>query len=150
MPTAMSQRLKWIDAFSVGHAVLDAEHRDLIDRINQLCAALDAKEDMTPKHPDLRALTHAVKEHFDHEGAVLNEVVSGTSASVSARTLGETAINEHVSAHESAFVDLHAIIGNIERSALDRLPDYCEDLVRWFVDHSIKYDSHLKAVFQAM
>jgi hemerythrin-like metal-binding protein len=145
-----SQRLKWIEAFSVGHAALDAEHRDMINRINQLCADLDAKEDMTLKHPDLRALTQAVKEHFDHEGAVLKEVVSGTSASIPAKTVGETMMNEHVSAHERALADLHAIVGNIKRSSLDRLPDYCDDLTKWFVDHSIKYDSHLKTVFQAM
>jgi len=146
----MTRRLAWSETFSVGHEALDAQHRDLINRINQLCAALDAQEDMTPKYPDLRALIHAVKEHFDHEMTILKDIVTGAWASIDAKAAGKTALDDHGSAHERSLTDLHAIVGKIEQSPSTTLPDYSVELVRWFANHSIKHDATLKTVFQTL
>jgi hemerythrin len=146
---AMARRREWSDAFAIGHTVLDARHRDLIRRINRLCAALDTKADMAPKHLELRSLLRAAKEHFDHEIAVLKDVVT-RPAPVHAKVIGASAMGEHESAHDRALDELRAIVAWIERALADDLPRHAEELISWFVIHAIKHDANLKSVFQAM
>jgi hemerythrin-like metal-binding protein len=146
---AMNRRLEWNDAFAIGHTLLDAQHRDLIRLINRLCAALDTKADMTAKHPDLRALLHAAKEHFEHEIAVLKAIVAGP-APAHAKAIGTSAMGAHASAHDRALDELRAIVARIEHALADDLPHHADELITWFVVHAIKYDANLKAVFQAM
>lgn len=47
----MAPRLKWKESFSVGHDVLDLQHRGLVKLINQVRAAPDARKDTTGLHP---------------------------------------------------------------------------------------------------
>ena len=40
----MAGRLEWHDEFEVWHTTLDAQHRDLVNHVNRIYKALDAKE----------------------------------------------------------------------------------------------------------
>jgi hemerythrin-like metal-binding protein len=143
-------RLQWNDAFAVGHEALDAEHRDLIDRINRLCTAFEARADKLPHHADLRALIEAVKSHFEHEGEVLGGVAGGACTPRHAKAISRSAIDAHVVAHGNALDELHALVGRIEQALAAELPHFADELVRWFVVHAVQHDSQLKAVFQAI
>jgi hemerythrin len=150
-PSGMAgRRLQWNDAFAVGHPTLDAQHRDLIDRINRLCAAFHAHADKTAHHSELRALIEAVKSHFAHEGNVLEGVVGGAHTPNHAKAISRGAIDAHIVAHGNALDELHALVDRVERALADELPHLADELVRWFVVHAVQHDSQLKAVFQAI
>lgn len=146
----MAERLEWHDAFAVGHSTLDAQHRELINHINWIYAALNAKEPMAQWRNQLDTMIRLAKAHFAYESAVLAEIIGSASAPEAVKFVGETAIHEHIAAHDSTLNELAAIAANIARSGPGDMPQLGEQLVRWFIDHSIKYDSHLKTVFQAM
>ncbi|MDE1930110.1 MAG: hemerythrin domain-containing protein [Alphaproteobacteria bacterium] len=146
----MAERLEWHDAFAVGHTTLDAQHREFVNHINRIYKALDAKEPTERWQDHLDVLMQAAKAHFAYESAVLGDVVGSASTPKGAKAVGEAVIREHIVAHDSALAELGAIVANIARSVPEELPQLGEQLVRWFIDHSIKHDAHLKTVFQAM
>lgn len=145
----MEPRLSWKEVFSVGHATLDAEHRRLIEYINQIWARLDAGEDFKERTQDLYALTRVAKEHFDRESGILREILVGETTP-DAQDVAASAIREHIGSHEAALNELASIVADIRKSLPEDCGKSCDALVRWFVNHSINYDAHLKSVFQAL
>ena len=142
----MAYQLEWRDAFSVGHSDLDTEHQSLIARINDICS-VQPVENIEDR---LQALTLFVKDHFDHENAVLRKIIDGgPEIPASAKAVSADAILDHIYGHEIALARLRAIEQAIVESGGDERPRHCEALQRWFIDHAIKHDAHLKSVFQA-
>jgi hemerythrin-like metal-binding protein len=143
----MAHQLEWKDAFSVGHAVLDMEHRGLIARINEICTG----EPIENIEHRVQSLTLFVKDHFDHENAALRKIIEGgPEISAGAKAVSADALLEHIHEHEIALARLTAIGQAIVDAGVDELPRHREDLKRWFIDHAVKHDSHLKSVFQAL
>jgi hemerythrin HHE cation binding domain-containing protein len=158
MPTAavsteaagMLSPLAWNVGFALGHPELDAQHRRLVVLINDVISAVEQKAH--EKVPDLlNALASAAAEHFQAEMATLRELLSGTHPSIKgrpktarlAKALAGADFDEHW-AHHGALLN--------RLSALSALPPpvLCLHLKDWFVDHVIKQDSRLRAVFQAI
>jgi hemerythrin len=147
----MGNPLPWSENFSVGHPLLDAQHRKLVELINDICAAT-----LSATNPDrlaalIKLLRVTAQEHFRLEDAVMWEIKMGTYEPMMGRSrpsrlveaMAEAAFDEHISDHAMLLTDFDAIVG----AQVDLL---CDALKVWFIKHVIKQDSHLKAIFQAM
>jgi hemerythrin len=145
----MEKPLQWTDSFAVGHGLIDQQHRTLIQLINDIAAAVPSNGKGTG--PILKSLGRAVREHFRTENAILWEIRMGTHEGVRrsprARTLvaamAGSMFDEHIAEHNKLLDQFDEIVS----APLETL---VEPLVAWFVDHVIKQDSRLKAIFQAM
>jgi len=145
----MGNLFPWRESFSIGHPGLDDEHRRMVALIDDIAAATDADADAFADL--LQRLREVTVEHFRHENALLWELRSGTYAALRnlqrtapfVKAMAEAAFDEHMAEHASMLRQMEAL-KTLARDAL------CETLKTWFVDHAIKHDSHLKAIFQAM
>ncbi len=146
----MLRPLSWNIGFAIGHPEIDAQHRHLVALINEVIAAVEQKAH--EKLPALlTALAAAAAEHFQAEIATLQELLAGTHHSIKgrpktarfARALADVDFDEHRAQHGALLNRLNA---------LRALPPHvlCLHLKDWFVDHVIKQDSRLRAVFQAV
>jgi hemerythrin len=147
----MDRPLPWSEAFAVGHAVLDAQHRRLVELINDVGAAVRSKMNPERLVELLKMLRVAVEEHIRQEDALLWELKSGTYEPMKDRlrttyfleAMAEAAFDEHMAEHKTLLTRFNAIVS----APVDTL---CELLKAWFLDHAIKHDAHLRAIFQAM
>lgn len=145
----MEKPLQWTDSFSVGHELIDKQHRTLVQLINDLAAAVPTNGGRTA--PILKSLGRAVREHFRTENAILWEIRMGTHDGVrnsaKARSLvaamAGTVFDEHIVEH-------NRLLDRFDEIVSAPLETLVETLMAWFVDHVIKQDSHLKTIFQAM
>jgi hemerythrin len=147
----MGQSLPWSANYAIGHAELDAQHRGLVDLINNIDSAVSPAGNPGNLANLLRSLRAAAVEHIRSENAVLWEISSGTYQPLRDRprtphflkAMAEAAFDTHIAEHDVLLGQLDAIIGG----PVDALR---EALKAWFVDHAIKHDAHLKTIFQAM
>jgi hemerythrin len=138
-------------SFCVGHTDLDVEHRQLVEAINDIEAAVRGRED--PQHVAelLTALRLAAVRHIERENALLWQIGAGTYEPLRGRAqtphflraMAGAALDKHIAEHDTFLDRLDDVISGS--------PDTVgEALKTWFLDHAIKQDSHLKAIFQAM
>jgi hemerythrin len=143
--------LQWSEEFAVGHAGLDAQHRRLVEIVNDIEAAVHSKKKPERLADLLKVLRKATDEHIKQENALLWEIKSGTYGPLKdrprtphfLRAMAEAAFDEHTAEHATLLVHFDAICS----APVDEL---CEALRAWLVVHAIKCDSRLKAIFQAM
>ncbi len=147
----MGDPLPWSDNFSVGHSGLDAEHRRMVSLINDAIEALGAGKSAAEVARILEALRSTSVEHIRNDNAILWELQSGEYAGLRdsprkpefLRVMAAAAFEEHMDEHEKLLAEFDEV-RNIP-------PDHLgEALKSWFLNHAIKHDSHLKAIFQAM
>lgn len=145
------QRLRWMDSFCVGHAELDAEHQQLVELINDVEMAVRGKQDPQRVGELLTELRLAAVRHIERENALLWQIGAGTYEPMRGRArtphflraMAGAALDKHIAEHDSFLGQLDDVIsGSVETVG--------EALKSWFLDHAIKQDSHLKAIFQAM
>ena len=148
----MSEPLRWNESFSVGHRGLDAEHRRMIDLINQICLACAADGGDGEPGPLLRQLEDVTELHFEHEETLLEELHAGmASERWSLRRMLEVAKMEHAAEHSKRLDEL----ADIARRALHAggrgaKGRPCEELKAWFVDHAIAYEAPMKTIIQSV
>ena len=144
--------LTWTAHYTVGHQGLDAEHRQLVEVINEFCLAEYAECSPDELSSLLNRLTLLTVEHFKHENAVMHEFSYSTSfeanSSSPSNVLGMTAINEHCAQHAEALVALESIILAASLRADSAQRHLGEKLISWFTEHAIKHDSELRVHFQ--
>jgi len=149
MPSSsVPSAIPWRDSFAIGHEEMDRQHRQLADTINDIHGAAAAQDEAQVGHL-IKALKLAAQEHFREEDAILWQMVTGTFKRRSSRALPRprsamthTAFQKHTTEH----TELLTALDNIAREPLESMIDR---LKFWFVDHIVRQDSHLKAVFQA-
>ena len=147
----MGNLFPWRESFSVGHPGLDDEHQRMVALIDDIATAFESDQSAEAFADLLRRLRGVTVEHFRHENAILWELRSGTYTGLSesprtppfVKAMAEAAFDEHMAEHDSMLRQMDAL-ETLPREAL------CETLKTWFVNHAIKHDSHLKAIFQAM
>ena len=147
----MGQTLPWRESFAVGHPGLDDEHRRMVALINDIAAAAEDDWGADAFSELLERLRKVTEEHFRNEDVILWELRSGTYAGLRDRVrtppfikaMAEAAFDEHMAEHASMLGQMDAV-RTLPRDAL------CETLKTWFVEHAIRHDSQLKAIFQAM
>jgi hemerythrin len=146
----MAQPLTWNESFAVGHEGLDAEHRDLVESINEISDAIRSQKSPEQLADLLKALRKVAVEHIRHENSILWQIRAGTYEPVQghARTLpfqemmAKAAFDKHMDEHDA----LHARFDTIIGGAVNTLSG---ELKAWFVHHARGYDADLKAIFQA-
>ncbi|HLJ21953.1 MAG TPA: hemerythrin domain-containing protein [Stellaceae bacterium] len=146
----MSNPLSWTDRFAVGHEAIDRQHREILDAINDVEEAIRGGADPDRLAPLVQKLRLAAEEHFRDENSVLWQIKTGTFKRRSSKALprvtglmADAAFDQHTAEHAFSL----AALDEIARAPLAAMVDA---LKSWFVDHAIKHDSHLKAIFQAM
>jgi hemerythrin len=151
MKRPMHRALPWSESFAVGHHGLDTEHRRMVDAINDIIAAVHSRQDLERLPDLLRVLRDVTVEHFHHENTLLRDIKSGAYKPLQGlprtqnflKAMAEAAFDDHIADHETMLARFDTICSH----AIETL---CEALKAWLVDHVIKHDSHLKAIFQAM
>jgi len=142
--------LTWSESYAVGHKVLDAEHRHLVELINDVSDAVQSKASPEQIASLLRVLRDVAVEHIRQENSVLWELKSGNYEPLKARpqtphflrAMADAAFDEHMAEHATLMESFDAI-GSAPITTL------CEALRVWFLDHAVKHDARLKAIFQA-
>ena len=131
----MTELLSWSDAFAVGHDALDAQHRNLIEVINKLCAAVLAKPGNDELGELCESLKRTAKEHFTHENAILREILQRTGAAPKRRrsqahliTLTGTALEAHIADHTQTFARLEQMLEKLRNHGFHRRR--CADLLQ--------------------
>jgi hemerythrin len=141
--------LQWIDGYAVGHEGLDREHRRLVDIINEIHVA-ELAGNSEQVGGLLETLREVTAEHLGHENAVMHEVESRAAQATGGRqafleAMSAAVIDEHIGEHARSLQQIDTIIHGFHAGA-----QIGDALRGWFVEHAVKYDAHLKAVFQAM
>lgn len=147
--------LVWREVFAVGHAGLDAEHRHLVESVNEIYAAECAAQTPGQLTRLLEALRFSVERHFKHENLIMREMSRDADPSPESKidqlkAMTDAVIDEHVAEHAHELFKLDEIIRAVPVGSDSTELGVSHKLKSWFVDHAIKYDAHLKAVFQAM
>jgi len=153
----MTDTFAWSDAFAMGHKELDADHRRLVDSIADICAAVHAGRPRDELQPLLEGLQLLAEVHFQREDAVMLEIAGGMAATAEGshqgqaflEAVGGAALEQHAQQHAMALAKLASISRDLEFGA-NHESTLCFDLKRWFIQHAIKYDAHLKTIFQSM
>jgi hemerythrin-like metal-binding protein len=133
--------LIWTEGYAVGHKGLDAEHRQLVEAINEICSAEYAEFSSDKLLSLLNALILLAVEHFKQENIVMHELSNSTDHF--------EAINEHCAHHAEALVALESIalaVGPRTGSAQQHLG---QKLIDWFNEHAIRHDEELRVLFQS-
>ena len=142
--------LPWSERFAVGHEELDRDHRRLVELINEVIDTVQAKAPPQQLSGLLRQLQAVAEEHIRQENTVLWELRSNTFEPLRGRpqtaqflkALAAGAFDEHLAEHAR----LMTSFDDFRDGPVETL---CEALRAWFLDHAIKHDAHLKAIFQA-
>ena len=147
----MAGRLSWRETYALGHRELDADHRSLVQAINEICAACQAKREPDLLRRLLNDLERSAKEHFEREDRVLREIMARPSGRLApAQEIGAAVLMKHGEEHQRSLARLQIIVRATQPSKRSAGNVLCEDLAAWFLEHAVKHDAHLKAVFQAM
>ena len=145
----MAHGLHWGEAYSVGHDGLDAEHCALIAAINGICAR-GPDDDVSVLHALIEDFRKIAARHFESESTILRAVIASAATEsyspVFLKSMSDAVLHEHVEHHASENIELNSILATGQLNA-GRL---CHELENWFSKHAVKYDAHLKALFQAM
>lgn len=124
----------WTPRFEVGIPELDADHREMVQRINQI-GTLCEEGNLTDALAGLRELRALSTEHFARE----EEIVQSLSGQLT---------SAHIKAHKSRAQELleveERIAAETGAHSLDKLPPF---LVHWFCRHAIGYDAQIRSYF---
>ncbi len=151
-------RLHWNETFAVGHDELDADHRRLIEAINQLCTTVEDDHGSEQLRAQMEAFKLLAEDHFKRENAVLRNISGGVKDDEPERrhkrahlkVMSDAALEKHIAEHGRAFARLERILALHSNGTASAAATLCADLTDWFIKHAVKYDAHLKTIFQAM
>lgn len=144
----MCEMLQWHDAFSVGHPALDAEHRRMLEMINNVCAYDGAESAADSVRGILADLERLASEHFAHEESVLGSILNATTIPTLRKTITDMVDNHHEE-HQIRLSVLRKMISIVDRKPDERRSTLCYNLTHWFIVHAIRYDAQVKTVIQS-
>ncbi|KAF0222747.1 MAG: hemerythrin-like [Rhodospirillaceae bacterium] len=120
--------LTWSETYSVGSAMIDSDHRILINLINQLQDAIETGQSRDVVGSVINVLVEYVEHHFHREEALMTEI-------------GYPEREQHIQSHR----DLENRVREArqrwmagERQVLD--DDLMVFLKRWLTDHILRAD----------
>jgi hemerythrin-like metal-binding protein len=127
--------LKWSDELSVGVKALDADHRHLVDVINQLDEAVTAGRGPAVLGDVMSKLRTHVAEHFDREEALLKQT-------------GYPECDEHHQQHHATSVklaELENLVAEDDQKAASAVLGF---LKAWFINHVVGNDLKMRDFFR--
>jgi hemerythrin len=116
----MTTSISWKPFYSVGVASVDAQHKQILDAINKLCAALERGNEQAVLQPLLDQLVQYTDVHFKHEEQLIEEH-------------GYPKLTEHKALHAQlrkrtvdlraymSLVTAHDLLGFLKNSWLDHI-----------------------------
>lgn len=126
--------LPWSNSFSIGIESLDADHRALVQSINQICTYwCDGQRAQALQALDF--LSALADEHFQREATLLRELSGYRDAEATAG--GHRRRLDHLTALRRRFGATDDV--NVQR----RL---CNEVIDWFVRQSVGHDAAIKAL----
>ena len=128
-----SMLIEWDDSLSVGHALIDQDHKVLVAIINKLSDARDKDCGKEIVADILSDLSDYIGYHFEHEEQVM-------------RRFNYKYAPEHVHEHAELIKGLDMLVYEFERSVETVDADTLEFLKHWLVEH-IKGCDHKLALF---
>lgn len=141
-------RLPWQESWTLGIDLMDAEHRSLVDGINQLAARftadpaqaaepLEVADGDTPPSPSvnhvalitaLEVLAEQAREHFKHEEALM-------------RAIDYPELASHRSEHALLLAEYIEMVRDLDRQSLIHLEsETVQSLHHWLVGHMVGAD----------
>ena len=123
----------------------------MVAAINEICEACQAGKPKEVLYALLKALERETLAHLEHENMVMREIFTdqkrGMGNDVKAMT--RRMIAGHVAEHERNLSELRVIMRTARAEPDCGAEHICAELKKWFLDHAVKYDADLKAIFQA-
>lgn len=138
--------IMWKEGFCIDHAAIDADHRNILGRVNYIIRAIKPGCDLTAISGCLRDLYRITCAHFFHE-TILQEVSSFPY------------INEHRKQHEWLLSEFLDYIRYVEKLAsepnddghVEQELDACKSfLYRWILGHILDQDRKMTEYVDAM
>ena len=120
----------WKEDYRVGDATIDSQHQYLFALANDLVEA-QGKAQLTD---NAMKLFRYVREHFDHEEAVM-------------RQIGYPAYQEHLALHEQLINQLSAISRDICNEQWS-VADLQQFMNQWLLGHIVETDTKLSKAMQ--
>lgn len=126
------KKIEFLDSFVIGHPDIDADHRRIVDAVNDITEAIQA-DGCARCQEKVAIFLDVVREHFEREEAVLREN-------------GYPDLADHVSYHHRLIekarrVEVHCV-GMQDRAALDACYD---EMVSFLIDDVIRGDLEFKS-----
>lgn len=118
----------WKEEYSVGHAVLDSDHRILFDLLNQLHDATDTGQSREVVGSVLGVLAEYTQHHFRREEVLMAEIRYPRQA-------------EHEREHRALEACVHAIRDRWRKGERQALGEEALDLLKkWLTEHILGAD----------
>jgi hemerythrin len=122
----MKKTFEWENSYSVGHHVLDEEHRQMLDMCKRANACAKGRRADDDFHEVLNDLAEFARAHFEYEESILKTC---------AVPLLEDQVNDHNDAIKKIMNFLHdSQAGSVDKLAL---ADYLQD---WWSHHVLVSD----------
>lgn len=137
----------WSEAFEVGDADLDEQHRCMVGLINQICveAAAGAHRKAIALLGELQFVSEA---HFRNEEGLLHRIETEIEQN-HLRTVVHIAIEDHARSHQLGLAALHRLVEKWRQATAGNGATPCHELKSWFVDHAIGQEAQVKTILQS-
>lgn len=122
--------IEWKNEFSLGVPRVDAEHRELIDLINQLHQKAQSRDHDANIVGFLEELRACAAKHFAHEELMM-------------RSRGYTAFDQHHADHQRLLNEVSAMTDEYQDGALNNTEILTKRLYDWFCVHFKIHDAPL-------
>lgn len=143
----MTEPFPWSEAFAVGDADLDEEHRCMVGLINQIC-----REAGAGRHPKAIALLGELQfvseTHFRSEEALLHRIEAELALN-HLRTVVHIAIDDHARSHRHGLAALHRLVERWRATSAGNGATPCHELKTWFVEHAVGAEAQVKTILQS-
>jgi hemerythrin-like metal-binding protein len=143
----MSDPFPWSEAFSVGDADLDEQHRMMVGLINQICVEAGAG-----RHAKAIALLSELQfvseAHFRSEEGLLHRIETDIEQN-HLRTVVHIAIDDHERSHQLGLAALRRLVERWHEASAGNGATPCHELKTWFVDHAIGAEAQVKTILQS-
>lgn len=129
--------IKWQDNYSVGHSILDNQHKYLLNIINDLYGSMISKNREGDYGELLKELTKYTNVHFVFEEKILEKI-------------GFQEINDHLACH----IEMKKEISLLEVKMATLENEWRLDLLiflkTWWLDHILKQDMKYSALMKIL
>ncbi len=122
--------LEWKDSYSVGVAAVDHEHRELIDLVNRLHAALGSGSPAADTEIVFGDLFRAISAHFALEERFMREH-------------GYDQLRQHKTDHERLLDELRDIMDDYREGGAGSVERMTASVDAWFANHFRTHDARL-------
>jgi len=130
----------WNDNFNTGLPVVDAQHRTLVDLLNDLASQVAFQADVVRLSDIFDALADYADYHFRTEEEIWHTYLSG-----------DAVVHEHEATHGAFMNAVVRLRANPNNESLRKVAeDALTFLARWLASHILESDRHMAYLVQAL